>query len=198
MTVDSRVEGFKFQFAVAVRVAILATRFLSLRFGFCDVARLYLRNASRSRRTPNCTYRPDEGAIRETQTHSRAARTGASIQRRCERLLPATILKPAEFGCLGTIGARGADSASNNLIEADDATSEADFLSKISIALREVKESRAALIKLRLGHLDHFQCTAEQELESEASQLAAIFATIILNMRLRLEQERANRKARKS
>ena len=93
---------------------------------------------------------------------------------------------------------RAADSASNNLIEADDATSEADFLSKISIALREVKESRAALIKLRLGHLDHFQCTAEQELESEASQLAAIFATIILNMRLRLEQERANRKARKS
>ena len=93
---------------------------------------------------------------------------------------------------------RAADSASNNLIEADDATSEADFLSKISIALREVKESRAALIKLRLGYLDHFQCTAEQELESEASQLAAIFATIILNMRLRLEQGRANRKARKS
>ena len=58
--------------------------------------------------------------------------------------------------------------------------------------------SNPALIKLRLGHLDHFQCTAEQELESEASQLAAIFATIILNMRLRLEQGRANRKARKS
>ena len=60
----------------------------------------------------------------------------------------------------------------------------------MSISLREVKESRAALIKLRLGNFDHFQLTAERELESEASQLAAIFATIILNMRLRLEEER--------
>jgi len=84
---------------------------------------------------------------------------------------------------------RAADSASNNLIEADDATSDNDFLSKMGIALREVKESRAALIKLRLGSLDHSQMTAERELESEASQLAAIFATIILNMRLRLDEE---------
>jgi four helix bundle protein len=94
---------------------------------------------------------------------------------------------------------RAADSVSNNLIESDDATSEADFLSKMSIALREVEESRAALIKLRLGNLDPFQLTVERELESEASQLAAIFATIILNMRLRLEEERGTRrKARKS
>ena len=85
---------------------------------------------------------------------------------------------------------RAADSTSNNLIEADDATSDADFLSKMSIALREVKESRAALMKLRLGNLDHYGMTAERELESEASQLAAIFAAIILNMRLRLDEER--------
>lgn len=38
---------------------------------------------------------------------------------------------------------RAADSTSNNLIEADDATSAADFLSKMGLALREVKESRA-------------------------------------------------------
>ena len=82
------------------------------------------------------------------------------------------------------------------LIEADDASSDADFLSKMGIALREVKESRAALMKLRLGSLDHFQLTIERNLESEASQLAAIFATIILNMRLRLDeqQRRKNRK----
>ena len=93
---------------------------------------------------------------------------------------------------------RAADSVSNNLIEADDATSEADFLSKMGIALREVKESRAALIKLRLGNLDHSQLTAERGLESEAGQLAAIFATIILNMRLRIEEERRiGRKSRK-
>jgi hypothetical protein len=46
------------------------------------------------------------------------------------------------------------------------------------------------LIKLRLGELDHFQLTVNRELESEASQLAAIYATIILNMRLRLDAER--------
>ena len=48
---------------------------------------------------------------------------------------------------------------------------------------------RAALIKIRMGNLDNYRLTAERELESEASQLAAIFATIILNMRLRLERE---------
>ena len=89
---------------------------------------------------------------------------------------------------------RSADSTSNNLIEADDATSEADFISKMGIALREVKESRAALIKLRLGNLDHYEKTSDRELESEASQLAAIFATIILNMRLRLDDERLHSK----
>lgn len=46
---------------------------------------------------------------------------------------------------------RAADSTSNNLIEADDASSDADFLNKMGIALREAKESRAALIKIRLG-----------------------------------------------
>ena len=84
---------------------------------------------------------------------------------------------------------RAADSTSNNLIEADDATSEADFLAKMGIALREVKEARAGLIKLRLGNLDHFQKIADLNLESEAGQLAAIFATIILNLRLRLDEE---------
>lgn len=86
---------------------------------------------------------------------------------------------------------RSADSASNNLIEADDASSDADFLHKMGLALREVKESRASLIKLRLGNLDGHHQIAERELESEATQLAAIFATILLNMRLRLSgQER--------
>ena len=85
---------------------------------------------------------------------------------------------------------RAADSTSNNLIEADDASSDADFLSKMGIALREAKESRAELIKIRMGRLDHFDRIAECDLESEAGQLAAIFASIITNMRLRLEEER--------
>jgi four helix bundle protein len=46
---------------------------------------------------------------------------------------------------------RAADSTSNNLIEADDASSDADFLGKMCIALKEAKESRAELMKLRLN-----------------------------------------------
>ena len=88
---------------------------------------------------------------------------------------------------------RAADSASNNLIEADDASSDADFLSKMGIALREAKESRAELIKIRLGQLDHYQLVASRDLESEASQLAAIFAAIIRNMRNRLEETARNK-----
>jgi four helix bundle protein len=96
---------------------------------------------------------------------------------------------------------RAADSSSSNLIEADAATSDADFLNKMGIALKETKEAQAQLIKIRLGHLDRAQQIAALELESEAGQLAAIFATIILNMRLRLDeqrrrQEQARRKTR--
>ena len=70
-------------------------------------------------------------------------------------------------------------------------------MNKIGIALREARESRAALIKIRLGHLDHARIVAERELESEAGQLAAIFAAIISNMRLRLEEETRTGKKRK-
>ena len=137
---------------------------------------------------------PSAKRKRTLALHERALRFSAGVNACCPQRfsnLPSSVV----WGQL----VRAGDSASNNLIEADDATSEADFLSKMSIALREVKESRAALIKLRLGSLDHFQLTAERELEAEASQLAAIFATIILNMRLRLEEERrTGKKARKA
>jgi len=90
---------------------------------------------------------------------------------------------------------RSADSASSNLVEADDASSDADFLSKIGIALREVKEARTSLAKIRMSSLDNHKKIATLNLESEAQQLAAIFATIILNMRLRLDQQsKAKRK----
>ena len=89
---------------------------------------------------------------------------------------------------------RAADGTSNNLIEADAASSDADFLSKMGIALREAKESRAELAKIRMGQLDHHVITEQRELESEASQLSAIYATIILNMRRRLEREQESKK----
>ena len=81
---------------------------------------------------------------------------------------------------------RAADSTSNNLIEADGGSSDADFLNKMTIALREAKESRVALMKIRVGNLDGCREIADLRLESEAAQLSAIFATIILNMRQRL------------
>jgi four helix bundle protein len=89
---------------------------------------------------------------------------------------------------------RAADSTSNNLIEADGGSSDADFLNKMSIALREAKESRAALMKVRVCNLDAAEKIAGLNLESEAGQLAAIFATIILNMRTRLDEETRKRK----
>ena len=89
---------------------------------------------------------------------------------------------------------RAADSTSNNLIEADDASSDADFLAKMRIALREAKESRVGLLKLRLGNLDHYGKTARLELESEAAQLSAIYAAIIRNMCARLENENLRKK----
>lgn len=49
-------------------------------------------------------------------------------------------------------------------------------------------------MKLRLGNLDNCQKTAKLELESEATQLTAIFSTIIRNMRWRLEAQKGNRK----
>ena len=71
---------------------------------------------------------------------------------------------------------RAADSVSNNLVEAEDASSTADFLYKIELTLREAKESRICLAKLRLAKLDAFEQLAL--LEDEAGQLCAIFATI--------------------
>lgn len=91
---------------------------------------------------------------------------------------------------------RAADSTSNNLVEADDAVSDADFLNKMGTALKEAKESRTELVKLRLGNLDNYAKTAKLELESEATQLSAIFATIIRNMEARLEREKQARRSK--
>lgn len=81
---------------------------------------------------------------------------------------------------------RAADGASNNLVEAEAASSDADFLSKMRISLREAKESRTCLMKLRLGRLQNAEAVIERNLETEADELAAIFATIIIKVERRL------------
>jgi four helix bundle protein len=87
---------------------------------------------------------------------------------------------------------RAADSVSNNLSEADDASSTADFLHKIRLTLREAKESRLCLEKLRLSQLDNY--AALQSLENEAGELSAIFAAIAMKVAARMEREKASRK----
>ena len=82
---------------------------------------------------------------------------------------------------------RAADSVSNNLVEADDASSSADFIHKIRLTLREAKESRLCLAKIRLGQLDGHERLAA--LEAEAAELSAIFATIARNTATRLAGE---------
>lgn len=93
---------------------------------------------------------------------------------------------------------RCADSASNNLIEAGNGSSDADFLAKMRLALREAKESKACLTKILLAPLENATRVRELALEDEADQLCAIFSSIITNMSLRLaEQGRGTRQRRR-
>ena len=81
---------------------------------------------------------------------------------------------------------RAADSASNNLIEADEASSDADFLHRMKTSLREAKEAKNCLKKIRLGALANAKQVVELGLEREADELSAIFATIIINRKKNL------------
>jgi len=85
---------------------------------------------------------------------------------------------------------RAADSASNNLIEADNGSTDADFLNKMRLALREAKESKTCLTKIRLAPLANATRVSELALEDEADELCAIFATIIKKMEIRLGEQR--------
>ena len=91
---------------------------------------------------------------------------------------------------------RSGDGTSNNLIEADAGSSDADFLNKMRIALREAKESKACLAKIRLGPLANSSRIHELGLENEADELCAIYATIITNTEARLTREAAERPRR--
>ncbi len=90
---------------------------------------------------------------------------------------------------------RAADSVSNNLGEADDASSTADFLHKIRLTLREAKESRNCLAKVRMAALD--RSDKVQDLEREAGELCAIFAAIAIKVARRLDLEGAAKPGRR-
>ena len=91
---------------------------------------------------------------------------------------------------------RAADSTSNNLVEAGNGSTDADFLNKMRIALREAKESKTCLQKIRLAPLANATRITELNLEDEADQLCAIFSTIITNMERRLAKEGRKSRAR--
>jgi four helix bundle protein len=125
---------------------------------------------------------PSEGRKRTLALQERALKFTTAINLAC----------PVRFSNLPSATVwgqliRAADSASNNLVEAEDASSGAEFLYKIELALREAKESRMCLAKLRLGKLDAFEQLAE--LEDEAGQLCAIFATIAIKVANRRQRE---------
>jgi len=136
---------------------------------------------------------PSEKRKRTLQLHERAIRFSVDVNSCCPKSFSDV---PSEVVWNQLV--RAADGTSSNLIEADDAVSDADFLNKMATALKEAKESRAELVKIRMGKLDHCASTAKLALESEASELSAIYATIIRNMRRRLENEREKtRRAKK-
>ncbi|MGH9385042.1 MAG: four helix bundle protein [Vicinamibacterales bacterium] len=127
---------------------------------------------------------PSKARQRTLDLQARALRFSAGVNSACpERFshLPSETV----WGQL----VRAADSVSNNLIEADDASSDADFVHKMRVVLREAKESRQCLVKLRLSRLSAFEKVAG--LEREAGELSAIFATILMNVLKRLDRERA-------
>ncbi len=61
---------------------------------------------------------------------------------------------------------------------------------RFELTLREAKESRVCLAKLRLGRLDVYEKVAD--LEREAGELSAIFATIAIKVAHRLARESKN------
>ena len=85
---------------------------------------------------------------------------------------------------------RAVTSSVLNFEEAQAASSDADFVAKMQIALREIKETRVAIrliIACELtGHPDVEAC------EDEARQLGLIFAKIIVNKKANISRHRQN------
>jgi four helix bundle protein len=83
---------------------------------------------------------------------------------------------------------RAAPSASGNLDEADEASSDDDFIYKMKVVLRETKESRRWLRFIAACALQNHQKLGD--LGDEARQLSSIFATIVKNTESRVAREK--------
>jgi len=83
---------------------------------------------------------------------------------------------------------KAAGSSTFNLEEADAASSDADFLAKMRIALREAKEARVAIRIIVRCKLAGYATVAGYE--DEAKQLALIFGKIIVNKKASMQSRR--------
>jgi four helix bundle protein len=92
---------------------------------------------------------------------------------------------------------RAAPSSSGILEEADEASSTREFIYRMKIVLREMRESKRWL--LFIGHCKLQQHQRLGDLPDEARQLASIFAAIVRNTQRRVaEQAAAGQRTRPS
>jgi four helix bundle protein len=134
---------------------------------------------------------PSERRKRILALHARAIRFSTDIN----QSYPTGTLTPPSYVVWSQL-VRAADGTSNNLIEADAASSDADFLNKMRIALREAKESKACLAKIRLGPLANAPRIRALGLEDEADELCAVYATIIMSTEKRMAKGSGRRRHR--
>lgn len=139
-----------------------------------------------------CMKQPSEARKRTLALHDRALQFSNNIN---QSYPDGPINYPSEVAWSQLV--RAGDGTSSNLIEAGDGSTDADFLHKMRTALREAKESKACLRKIRMGPLANAPRVAALGLEQEADELCAIYSTIIINMAQRLARERDSRRRRK-
>jgi four helix bundle protein len=84
--------------------------------------------------------------------------------------------------------------SANNLVEADNGSSDADFLNKMRTALREAKEATACLARISRAPLANAPRIVALGLEKEADELCAIYSTIITKMQKRLAEDKEKRR----
>lgn len=90
---------------------------------------------------------------------------------------PSRIIWPALEGC---------DASTFNLEEADAASSDADFVAKMRIALREAKEAHVAIRLIARCKLAGYETV--EKYRDEANQLSSIFAAIVRNKKMNMKK----------
>ncbi len=131
--------------------------------------------------SPGCMKQPSPERQRTLELQERVFRFAKAVINTCPKGLVDTSSRD-----LWRQLVKAATSASQNLEEADEASSTADFVAKMKIALREAKESRRWLRFISECRLANGANVSG--LLDEARQISSIFATIVLNTKRRVER----------